>query len=67
MISLPVNLTNIQLYSSIRQDSASINGAFNSGRGAGTLTGDIDWKDDPRIKLNLKGENLLVRQAPLIT
>lgn len=67
MISLPVNLNNIQLYSSIRQDSASINGAFNSGQGVGTLTGNIDWKNDPRIQLNLKGENLLVRQAPLIT
>ncbi len=44
MISLPVNLTNVQLYSSIRQNSASINGAFNSGRGVGKLTGSVDWK-----------------------
>ncbi|WP_291371040.1 translocation/assembly module TamB domain-containing protein, partial [Acinetobacter sp. UBA5934] len=67
MISLPVNLTNIQVYSSIRQDHATINGAFNSGRGAGALTGSVNWKDDPRIQLHLKGENLLIRQAPLIT
>ncbi|RKG33998.1 translocation/assembly module TamB domain-containing protein [Acinetobacter tianfuensis] len=67
MISLPVNLTNIQLYSAVRQDNASINGAFNSGRGAAKLTGSIDWKEDPRIQLSLKGENLLIRQAPLIT
>lgn len=67
MISLPINLTNVQLYSSIRQDQASINGAFNSGRGVGKLTGNIDWKNDPRIQLNLKGDNLLIRQAPLIT
>lgn len=67
MISLPVNLTNIQVYSSIRQDHATINGAFNSGQGAGALTGSINWKDDPRIQLHLKGENLLIRQAPLIT
>ncbi len=67
MISLPVNLTNIQVYSSIRQDHATIDGAFNSGRGAGALTGSVNWKDDPRIQLHLKGENLLVRQAPLIT
>lgn len=66
MISLPVNLNNIQLYSSIRQDHASINGAFNSGKGAGQLTGEVDWKNEPRIKLHLKGENLLIRQAPLI-
>ncbi|MCU4356862.1 translocation/assembly module TamB domain-containing protein [Acinetobacter ursingii] len=67
MMSLPVNLTNIQLYSAIRQDNATINGAFNSGRGVGQLTGNIDWKNDPRVQLNLKGDNLLVRQAPLIT
>ena len=67
MISLPVNLTNIQLYSSIRQNNATINGAFNSGQGAGQLTGDIDWKDEPRIQLQLKAKNLLIRQAPLIT
>ncbi|MDY6460674.1 translocation/assembly module TamB domain-containing protein [Acinetobacter faecalis] len=67
MISLPVNLTNIQLYSSIRQDNAAINGAFNSGRGVGKITGDFDWKGEPKLNLNLKGDNLLVRQAPLIT
>ena len=67
MISLPVNLTNIQLYSSIRQNQATIDGAFNSGRGVGKLTGDIDWKNDPRIRLKLKGDNLFIRQAPLIT
>lgn len=67
MISLPVNLNNVELYSSIRQNQASINGAFNSGQGVGKLTGNIDWKDDPRIQLKLNGKNLLIRQAPLIT
>ena len=67
MLSLPVDLNNIQLYSSIRQDVATINGAFNSGKGVGTLKGSIDWKNDPRIQLTLNGEKLLIRQAPLIT
>ena len=67
MISLPVNLSNIQVYSSIHQDQATINGAFNSGQGVGRLNGSIDWKGDPKIQLNLKGEKLLIRQAPLIT
>ena len=39
MISLPVNLNNIQVYSSIRQDHASINGAFNSGQGRRCING----------------------------
>ncbi|MFH4299254.1 hypothetical protein WAJ01_22920, partial [Acinetobacter baumannii] len=67
MISLPVNLTNVQVYSSIRQDMATIDGAFNSGQGVGLLKGSFDWKNAPRLQLNLKGDNLLVRQAPLIT
>ncbi|MFM6957383.1 MAG: translocation/assembly module TamB domain-containing protein [Acinetobacter sp.] len=67
MISLPVNLNNIQLYSSIRQDSASIDGAFNSGQGVGRLKGSFDWKEDPHLALTLKGDNLLIRQAPMIT
>lgn len=44
MISLPVNLTNVQVYSSIRQDMATIDGAFNSGQGVGLLKGSFDWK-----------------------
>lgn len=67
MISLPVNLNNIQLYSSIRQDSASIDGAFNSGQGVGRLKGSFDWKEEPHLALTLKGDNLLIRQAPMIT
>ena len=67
MISLPVNLTNIQVYSSIRQDVATINGAFNSGRGVGTLTGGINWKNDPHIQLTLKGDKLVIQQASLVT
>ncbi|WP_347461031.1 translocation/assembly module TamB domain-containing protein [Acinetobacter sp. ANC 7454] len=67
MISLPVNLTNVQLYSAVSQDHATINGAFNSGRGVGRLTGSVDWKNEMRVQLHLRGENLLVRQAPLIT
>lgn len=67
MISIPVNLDNIQLYSSIHQNNASIDGAFNSGSGVGKLNGNIDWKNDPRITLNLTGDKLLIRQAPLVT
>ncbi|OTG83036.1 translocation/assembly module TamB domain-containing protein [Acinetobacter sp. ANC 4648] len=67
MISLPVDLTNIQIYSSIQQNHATLNGAFNSGQGVGVLKGNIDWKDDPRIQLNLTGDKLLVRQVPLLT
>ena len=67
MISLPINLSNIQLYTSIRQDVAMINGAFNSGQGVGKITGSIDWKNDPRIQLKLNGDKLLIRQAPLVT
>lgn len=67
MISLPVNISNLQVYSAIRQTQASIDGAFNSGRGVGKLNGVFDWSGEPQLKLNVKGDNLLIRQAPLIT
>ncbi|MEB3754769.1 translocation/assembly module TamB domain-containing protein [Acinetobacter sp. MD2(2019)] len=67
MISLPVNINNLQVYSAIRQNQASITGAFNSGRGVAKLDGLFDWSGEPRLQLNLKGNDLLIRQAPLIT
>ncbi|NHB57173.1 translocation/assembly module TamB domain-containing protein [Acinetobacter shaoyimingii] len=66
MISLPVNLTNIELYSAINNDSGTIDGAFNSGAGVGKLKGKFEWKDEPHIFLDLKGDNLRIRQTPLI-
>jgi translocation and assembly module TamB len=33
---------------------ATIDGAFNSGQGVGLLKGSFDWKDAPRLQLNLK-------------
>ncbi|MFT4020972.1 MAG: translocation/assembly module TamB domain-containing protein [Acinetobacter sp.] len=67
MISLPVNISNVQLYSAVRQSHATIQGAFNSGRGVGKLDGSVDWENEPQVQLNFNGDNLLIRQAPLIT
>ncbi|MBF7687110.1 translocation/assembly module TamB domain-containing protein [Acinetobacter rathckeae] len=67
MISTPVNLNNIQMYSAIRQDQATIMGIFNSGPGVGKIDGLVSWRNDPHIQLKVQGENLLVKQAPLIT
>jgi translocation and assembly module TamB len=66
MISLPVHFTNIQMYAAIRQDAATINGAFRAGPGTAKITGDVNWRNEPVIRLQLKGERLLVRQVPLI-
>lgn len=66
MISLPVNLSDIQLYAAVRQDNAVINGAFKAGAGTAKLTGDVNWRNEPIVRLKLKGERLLVRQVPLI-
>ncbi|WP_092749081.1 translocation/assembly module TamB domain-containing protein [Acinetobacter boissieri] len=67
MISTPVNLNNIQMYSAIRQDQATIMGIFNSGPGLGKIDGQVSWRNEPHIQLKLQGENLLVKQAPLMT
>lgn len=67
LVSVPVNIQNVQLYSAIQQNHASIQGGFNSGKGVGKIDGQVDWANEPRVQLNLKGDNLLVRQAPLLT
>lgn len=67
MISLPVNLTDIQIYTAIRQDQATLMGIFKSGYGTGKLDGFATWANEPRIQLKLTGNELLIRQAPLIT
>lgn len=67
MISVPVNLNNIQLYSALRQNKASIMGILNSGPGVARLDGQVSWDGDPRVQLKVQGDNLLVRQAPVVT
>lgn len=64
--TLPVDLNNIELYMAIRQNIATINGLFNSGKGQATLTGNAAWGQQPYLRLKMKGDNLLVRQAPQI-
>ena len=67
LISAPVNLTNIQVSSSIRGSQAVIAGGFNAGRGVGQITGQADWSNVPLIRLSLKGQDLLVAQPPTIS
>lgn len=67
LVSIPVNIHNLQLYSAIQQNHATVQGAFNSGKGVGKIDGQVDWIGEPRVQLNLQGNNLLVRQAPLVT
>lgn len=67
MMSVPVNLQNIQLASSIRGSQATLNGGFNAGRGAAKITGQANWDNAPRIKLNVTGQELLVSQPPAIS
>ena len=65
--SVPVNLTNIQLSSSINGSQALIRGGFNSGQGVGQVSGTADWANDTRIRLSFTGKDLLVAQPPTIS
>ena len=67
MISVPLQLENIQLASSIRGNTATINGGFSAGRGAGRITGNIDWQKTPHIQLKVSGQELLVAQPPMVS
>jgi translocation and assembly module TamB len=67
MNDLPVNLNRINLSSSIRGTEATLDGSFYSGDGQGKLTGEANWQGVPYANLSLRGERLLIRQAPLLT
>ncbi|GAC1605859.1 MAG: translocation/assembly module TamB domain-containing protein [Aquirhabdus sp.] len=64
---LPLNLQDINLSSSIRGTQASISGQFMSGAGKGTLMGLATWVDQPKISLKLDGDELAVRQPPMLS
>ena len=67
MNNLPINLNRINLSSSVRGTEATLDGSFYSGDGLGKLTGDANWQGVPYVNLSLRGERLLIRQAPLLT
>lgn len=66
LAAAPINLTQINLDSSIRGTQATLTGRFNSGDGVGTLEGDAVWESVPEINLKLAGDQLVVRQAPML-
>ena len=66
LIDLPVNLSNIQLTSSIRGNKANLKGSFNSGDGTGNLTGNLNWAEGLKVNAKLVGKKLSVRQPPLL-
>lgn len=66
MLGLPINLTNVNLKSSIRGTQATLSGSFLSGQGKGKLTGQASWKNDLTAKLKLSGKQLAVRYPPTL-
>ena len=66
MLDLPVNLTKVNVDAKIRGTQATIDGKFNSGKGAGVLTGTVDWRQQLQAKLSIKGERLVLTQPPLL-
>ena len=67
MISVPLQLDNIQLASSIRGSQASILGGFNAGRGAGRIEGNANWANAPSLTLKVSGTDLQVAQPPMLS
>lgn len=66
LATAPINLTQINLDSSIRGTQATLTGRFNSGDGTGTLDGSAIWEAVPEMNLKLVGDQLVVRQAPML-
>lgn len=65
--NLPVNLNRINITSNIEGKQADIKGSFFSGDGLAQLTGAAAWDGVPKLHLNLAGDKLLVRQAPMLS
>ncbi|MFZ3194487.1 MAG: translocation/assembly module TamB domain-containing protein, partial [Moraxellaceae bacterium] len=66
LAAAPINLTKITLDASIRGTQATLTGAFNSGEGVGSLEGNAVWETTPEINLKLSGDQLVIRQAPML-
>ena len=66
LLDLPVNLSNVNAEAKIGGTEAIIDGQFNSGAGAGTLTGTINWQEKLQAKLSINGERLVLTQPPLL-
>lgn len=66
MLGMPVNLTDINLKSSIRGTKATLDGRFLSGKGQGKISGSADWKDDVHATIKLAGKSLAVRHPPVL-
>lgn len=67
MMGLPVNLNRINITSNIEGKQADIKGSFFSGDGQAQLTGAAAWDGVPKVHLNLAGDKLLIRQAPMLS
>lgn len=67
VIGMPINLTKFNMLAQFNGNTANVNGQFNSGNGIGKLSGNIDWRNKLQVKLNLKGNELLLSQPPLMT
>lgn len=65
--SIPLNLHDINLTSEIRGSQATMNGQFMSGDGKGAVTGQASWADQPVVNLKLTGNELMIRQPPMVT
>lgn len=66
-MGLPVNLNRINITSNIEGKQADIKGSFFSGDGQAQLTGAAAWDGVPKVHLNLAGDKLLIRQAPMLS
>ena len=66
LAAAPINLTQINLDSSIRGTQATLTGQFNSGEGVGKLDGSAVWETVPEMNLKLSGDQLAIRQAPML-
>ena len=58
---LPVKVSQWQQTIALNGDNADFNGEYMLGDGAGTLSGDVSWRDVPEVNFTLAGEAFTVQ------
>ncbi len=67
IVGVPMHLTDMNVTADINGMNAALNGGFKAGDGQASIHGDIDWAGQMQARIGISGENLAIRQPPVVT
>lgn len=60
----PLTVDEMTALIDVKGDQAELSGQLKSGKGGATLSGTGEWAEEPKLTLNLRGDNFELRQEP---